>query len=89
MWPLVCNECKHKFEITNERFNDFIEDMGTIITCPKCNSIDIKSQVIKWWTMKIPVNFMTCRKTVCTECCYNNPGKICLMKDIFEEEVFN
>lgn len=48
MCDLSCKDCLHKFSITDKLFDDFINDMETIIKCPNCNSYNIKSEIVKW-----------------------------------------
>lgn len=43
MWTLKCteNDCKKMFNITDEKYIQFIIDDDTLIKCPKCNSMKV------------------------------------------------
>lgn len=41
MYKLYCEACETRFTITDNTFDNFIENEDSYITCPKCNSIEV------------------------------------------------
>lgn len=41
MYKLYCSKCENRFTISDEIFNNFLEDDNALMKCPNCQSIEV------------------------------------------------
>jgi len=41
MYKIYCETCEHRFTISDETFDDFLENEETLMKCPECQSIQV------------------------------------------------
>jgi Zn finger protein HypA/HybF involved in hydrogenase expression len=41
MYKLYCSDCENRFTISDEIFNNFLEDDNALMKCPNCQSIEV------------------------------------------------